>query len=181
MLGQPPKTSSAALIIIRTASRSRAVGQGAVNQEVVGSVNSGDGNQGLVQRRVTSVSDKVVDIGAVGVLIAAAREVGVAGAGDVASLVLIRGLVVVGVQIVVGVHVSTIEPNGGPDGEKSYTSTEGEGGDAGGRPLTGLVRLRRTTSVIATTTVGWLGSATGSGRSTTVVGRGCPSVGENSC
>ena len=134
MLEHPPETSSAArttIHIISTSSRGCAVGQGAVDQEIVGSVNNGNSNQGLVQRRVAAVSNQVVDIGAVGVFVATARGIRIASAGDVAGLVLVRGLVVVCVQVVVGVHVGAIEPDGRPDGEKTYTGTESKGSDAG--------------------------------------------------
>lgn len=109
----------------------RSVRQRAVDQDGVGSIDLGDGDDGLVEGTVSAITNDVGHISAVGVLVTAAGGVGVAATDDGLRLVQVGRAVVEGVRVGVGIQVRAVEPDTGPEGETRYTGTEKEGRNAG--------------------------------------------------
>jgi hypothetical protein len=80
-------------------------------------VDGGDADEGVVE--VGAVSDDVAQELRVAILVASAYEIGIAAAGDLCCLILLARLIVVAVRTRVGVCVGAIEPQAGPERERS--------------------------------------------------------------
>jgi hypothetical protein len=111
--------------VIGATGRGRAVGQSTVDDQSSGAVDIGYGDQRLVQGRVTSVTNKVIQIFLVRVLVAAAWTVLLAQAGNRECLVrsiwvcLVNiGLVVEPVRVSGIVSRKTFEGSSGDTYEK---------------------------------------------------------------
>ena len=125
------------------------VGKGTVDEKRSVRSNVDDA---LVQAVIAAIADETVQVRGIIVVVASANGVLSAAADDVASLVLVGGLVMITVLVGIVVHVGAVQPETGPEGES--TSDEDEGKDAGTTSTTSPVRSGSTTAVVSTSTIG---------------------------
>lgn len=151
-LGQVPQARSG-VGGVGAAAGGGAVGQGAVDEDGLGAVDVADGDEAAVERVVAAVADDAVDVGLVGVVVAAADLVGVAGAGHGLRLVAVRRLVVVVPRVPVRVQVRRVVPHAGPEGHRRQPAHQHEGHDAARRARARAVGHRRAAAVVSPTAV----------------------------
>lgn len=129
---QHPDSARIIIVVLATCG-GRAVGEGAVDQNGPGAVDVGDGDVPLPQVVGRAGADGAVDEGLVVVLLAGAQFEPRTAAKHRRRLVSVAGAVVVAPVVVVRVHVSTVEPHAGPEGQGAGSAEEEEGSDARGR------------------------------------------------
>lgn len=141
---------------------SGAVGEGSIDEDGDVSLVLGDGDDGLVESLPAAVADELVVVGGIVVVVASANLVSAASANNVADFILVARVVVKVVLVGVGVHIGTVQPNAGPEGEGAAYQDEGEDTGAGAS-VSGSVGSDGTTRVVSTAGEVGLGAGATSG------------------
>ena len=105
---------------IRTISPTRsssAVRERSINQNSAGAIDIRNRNNALIQRVITPIPHQLIQLRVIAILITAALAILLAQTVDRLGLVRVRGRVVEGVRVHIGVAVDAIEPESREDGE----------------------------------------------------------------